>query len=659
MKPNISINSLNLVGHRKTYTIPFFPGVNIIYGDSDTGKSSILEFISYLLGASKIELADEVKSSVSFAALELEINNIQYTIKRNIYDASEYIEVYPCIFSKCSEFFPKKYCPTFVESNAPDGFFSDFLLDSLGFPKVKIKVSPSKANSDVKRLGFRSLFKYVYVNQDDVGSKSFLDLNNNWVKATSNREVLKYIFNVLDSSITEIEVQISERTKESNSLLQKYNSVSEFLRETDYESRDSIDDAITEIEKTITVLEKELEAVNTTMTSNSQNHSELKSIFNELALNEKRASQDIFKTREQIEKYSRLKNDYDNDIAKINSIIIAQTRIGEAAITVNPCPVCDTPLTPSAASEHFKLTEIDSLTDELSSLQKKKKSIQALIDELAQKYRELSQEQAAYRSDLDRAREMIDTEAKEMITPFLTQRDTLIKQIASSKQEKNQQVGNIRIRNQQQKIHDAYTHSLLAIKQLQERLAELKLSAPSIAQVLNKLSDYLKKYLNTVNIKRREGISISPKSFAPVIRDRDYVDITSGGLRTIASVGFMLSLLEYSIDYEINHPRFLMIDTVGKYLGKTTKDKYIAQTSHTADEQEGISDPLKYQNMYEHILEIAMRAEKKEVPCQIILVDNDVPETFVNRYKAFIVAHYSSTGDDGLSVGLIDDIENS
>ncbi|MGK7133573.1 exonuclease SbcC, partial [Pseudomonas aeruginosa] len=248
---------------------------------------------------------------------------------------------------------------------------------------------------------------------------------------------------------------------------------------------------------------------------------------------------------------------------------------------------------------------------------------------------------------------------KEMITPFLTQRDTLIKHIASSKQEKNQQAGNIRIRNQQQKIHDAYTQALLSIKQLQERLTELKLSAPSIAEVLNRLSDYLKKYLNTVNIKKREGISISPKSFAPVIRDRDYIDITSGGLRTIASVGFMLSLLEYSIDSEINHPRLLMIDTVGKYLGKTTKEKYISQTSHTADTQEGISDPLKYQNMYEYILKIAMRAEEKEVPCQIILVDNDVPETFVDRYKAFIVAHYSSTGDDGLSVGLIDDIEKS
>lgn len=197
LKPNISIASLNLIGYRKNYTIPFYPGINIIYGDSDTGKSSVLEFINYLLGASNIELADEVKSSVEYAALELEINGVKMTIKRDIYRPREYVEVYPCEVDKCSQFFPKKYSPVFTDPHAPDGFFSDFLLDSLGFPKVKIKVSPSKADSDVKRLSFRNIFKYVYVNQDDVGSKSFLELNNP-VFATRNREVLKYMFNVLD-----------------------------------------------------------------------------------------------------------------------------------------------------------------------------------------------------------------------------------------------------------------------------------------------------------------------------------------------------------------------------------------------------------------------------------------------------------------------------
>lgn len=656
LKPHININSLNLIGHRKLYSIPFFPGVNIIYGDSDTGKSSILEFINYLLGASSIELADEVKASVQYAALELEINNVQYTIKRDIYNPKKYVEVYPCIFARRAEFFPKKYSPNYSDTNAPDGFFSDFLLDSLGFPKVKIKSSPSKADSEVKRLSFRNLFKYVYTNQDNVGSKSFLDLNN-WTQATSNREVLKYIFSVLDSSITELEVQISEHTKESRSLLQKYTSVSEFLRETDYESRTSLDDAITNLDQTILVFEDELRSINSNMTANSAHHTELKSIFNELSLNEKRVAQGITRTREQIEKYSRLKNDYANDISKINSIIQAQTRIGEVSTMTNPCPICDTPLEPNKTEHHFHKNERSSLLDELDSLQKKKKSIQSLIDDLTEKSRGLAKEQAAYSADLDRAREMMDTESRSMITPYLTQRDTLIKEIASSKQIRAQSVTNIRIRNQQQNIHNEHEKINLTIRQLNDRLNELKETAPSINEVLSTLGDYLKAYLKEVNIKKQEGISISPRSFAPVIRDRDYINITSGGLRTISSVGFMIALLEYAVDSEINHPRLLMIDTVGKYLGKTTKQKYEDQTISTEDVKEGISDPLKYQNIYEYILSVANRAEQKNVPCQIILVDNDVPETFINRYKAFIVAHYSSTGEDGLSIGLIDDIE--
>lgn len=656
MKPHISLTSLNLIGHRKNYSIPFFPGVNIIYGDSDTGKSSILEFINYLLGASSIELADEVKASVGYAALELEINGVRFTIKRNIFNAKDYIEVYPCPIDNCVEFFPKKYSPSFSDHNAPDGFFSDFMLDSLGFPKVKIKVSPSKADSEVKRLSFRNIFKYIYVNQDDVGSRSFLDLSN-FVFATSNREVLKYIFNVLDSSIAELEVEISARNKESKNILNKYTSVSEFLRETDYDSRVSLDDAIEDIDKTLELLQVELVKLNSTMVSSSKNHTELKSIFNELSLNEKYAELSIVKTREQIDKYSRLKNDYENDIAKIHSILHAQTKIGENSLSAHPCPVCDAPIEPVIAMEKFQVIDKNSLTDELGSIQKKKKSIQALIDDLSMKSRVLAKDYASYKLDLAKAREMLDTESKAMITPFLIQRDSLIKEIATSTQSRAHLVTSIRVRNQQQKIHDSYENVVLIIKQLNERLADLKASAPSTHEVLSKLSDYLKKYLKLVNIKRQEGISISPTTFAPVIRGRDYLKITSGGLRTISSVGFMASLLEYAVDADINHPRLLMIDTVGKYLGKTTKQKYQDQTSLQEDTSEGISDPLKYQNIYEYLLGVANRAEENEVPCQIILVDNDVPETFVNRYKTFIVAHYSSTGENGLPLGLIDDME--
>ena len=97
-----------------------------------------------------------------------------------------------------------------------------------------------------------------------------MDLSN-FVFATSNREVLKYIFNVLDSSIAELEVEISARNKESKNILNKYTSVSEFLRETDYDSRVSLDDAIEDIDKTLELLQVELVKLNSTMVSSSKN----------------------------------------------------------------------------------------------------------------------------------------------------------------------------------------------------------------------------------------------------------------------------------------------------------------------------------------------------------------------------------------------------
>lgn len=658
MKSFISIHTLILVGHRKNYTIGFFPGMNIIYGDSDTGKSSILEFVNYLLGASSIELADEVSASVKYAVLEFEISGTQYTVKRDIFNSKAHVEVYPCVFSECTRFFPKKYSTSFSDTTAPDGFYSDFLMDGLGFPKLKIKVSPSKIDSEVRRLGFRGLFKYVYANQDDIGSKNFLNLKD-WVRSTQNREIFKYIFNVLDSAIAEHEELAAELKRQQNELLNKYKAVSDFLRETNHDTRVSLDEAMTEIDDAIGGFKSELDRVNSEMTASSETYQQLKAIFSEFSINEKRTALEITRTQDQIERYTRLRNDYENDIAKLRSSILAATRIGEAAIIECPCPVCNNIIDPSKTDIAFEVLDHSSLEVEMVSLQKRKASIQKLIQELIQKANELKADHIEFQSDLARVRELLDTEAKEMITPYLTQRDALIRELSMKEQERISLANNLKIRNQQDLIHDRYTRVGVSLADALEKLEALRAKAPSVQEVLSTLGDRFSKYLDLIKIKNRTGLGVSEKTYAPVVRGRDYVNITSGGLRTVVSIGYLLSLLEYAIDSEINHPRVLMIDTVGKYLGKTTKSEYLEETNLTEDEQEGISDPQKYQNIYEAFLAVAMRAEKNEVPCQIIVVDNDVPDSIIERYKHYVVAHYSSSGRDGLQLGLIDDIDSA
>lgn len=655
MKSYLRIERLILVGVRKNYIIRFDEGLNIIHGDSDTGKSSILEFINYLLGASKIELADEIITSISYAALEIIINDMPYTVVRDIYKPQDFIEVYLCSFEKRDNFIPRKYAPNFSKSNAPDGFYSDFLMDALNFPKLKLKVSPTQPTSQFKRLSFRNIIKYVYVNQDDMGSKSLLGLTD-WAKYTYTKEVFKYIYNVLDTDILDMEQQISDKRSELNNLRKKYEHVSEFLRETGYESIPSIDDAIDECELAYESISDELTALNTNMMANSDNYNQLKTYHSEFSLKIKVIIKKIDEITSKKEQYIRLKNDYSNDIKKIKAIHLANKKIGVFQNLQCNCPICDNIITIENNDGSFIKSKPEALDEELFSLLKREKSIEELIITLTNEQRSLLYDKVQIESDLNKVSEMIDTEAKQFITPFLTQRDALLKEMTSAGKKRESLISSLRVRNHQDELLTKQKTISDNIENLIEKLDGLKVKAPDIAGVLSSLGDDLMAFLTGVKIKNRTGISVSHKHFSPVVRERDYFNITSGGLRTIITIGYMAAILKSSIDADINHPRLLLLDTIGKYLGKNLKPKYAAQTDIKEDIDEGISDPEKYENIYNQLIEISHYAQRKKSPCQIIVVDNDVPDKLSERLKAITVAHFSANRENGLPVGLIDDV---
>ena len=657
MSPYLQISKLILVGYRKNYEIKFNPGVNIVYGDSDTGKSSILEFINYLLGSSGIELADEIISSVDHAVLEIKVNESTYTIKRDIYNKSELIDVYESSFEESSNHIPDRYAPNFNSKIGAKGYFSDFLLDILDLPKISIKVSPSKSDSEIKRLGFRSIFKFCYLDQDKVGGKNFLDLGN-WSQATTNREVFKYIFNILDSKISDLEALISNKEKESKGLKERYTHVSEFLRDAQEGDVEEVRDSLEEIEENIINLNSELIIINANMTSSSDTYNEIKSLFDETNLKHKGVTKKLRQADDVIEKYSKLKNDYQNDIDKITAIIVTKSRLRETSIQSFPCPICESSIEEEQAENPFSIEPIDALNQELLSLKSRKKNIEDLLaSQLGAKKIHLKEELTLKKDVLD-IREALDTENESMITPFLTERDSIISEIATQTQLKESYRKNLKILNQQEKLANNFGRIDVSLISLAEQLEALQIDAPDIHKILNSLGVKFDNYLKAVNIKNKRGVRISEKSFVPIIRGRDYYKITSGGLRTIASIGHLLSILNYSLTNNLNHPRLLMIDTVGKYLGKTTNSKYLQETDSSEDVAEGVSDPIKYQNIYEKIISTVVESDEDGKQCQVILVDNDVPEALIERYKGYIVAHYSSKGENGLKTGLIDDFIN-
>jgi hypothetical protein len=651
-KPSIIIIQLVLVGSRKNYVVPFTEGVNIIYGDSATGKSSILECINYLLGGSKLIYDQEIESSVKFIMMELMINGRSHVIKRQIFKPGDLIEVYVTNLNSLENVFPKKFAPKFDGQSGPDGYFSDFLMSALGIPNVKMRQAPSKPDSQMVRLSFRDVFKYCYLRQDDVGSRGLLG-SGNYPLETKNKETFKYLFNLLDTNVSDLQTELALLINYRNKLKNKYDAVTEFLRETEFDTEFALSDEEHLLSEQEEAIRLQLEVVNSTMVASNENYAFLKETLLELVGTIAVKEKDFAESDLSVDRYVRLKNDYQNDIEKLKSIRLAQSAIGNPAESFS-CPLCASTVKLADVKSEYSIADDDRTAQEANALTRRIRDLNLLIQSERDKNHQLISVLKSLKDDRDKARLLLDEETGRMISPYLSERDGLSTEL-SRLQEKRKQIAHaIKIRNQQKSIFEEIVNNDDQLVTMQTRLNELIAAAPSLEEVMSDLGDFLSAYLRHVKIKDQRDVLVSKRTFLPVLRGRDYREMTSGGLRTILSIGHHLSIIEAAITRQSNLPTFLMIDTVGKYLGKT-QSKYSNETNVDEDRREELSDPGKYLNIYTYMFAAAERAKRNNVAFQIILVDNDVPPEIQRTFAGSIVAHFNSEGSDGMSRGLIDD----
>lgn len=414
------LKNLVLHGHRKDYRVPFHPGINIIYGDADTGKSSILRLVYYLLGGKEVKLDKEITSSVKYATLELKINGLPYCISRDLFNASRDVDVYSCELTKISTTFPEKYKSSVTKGDEQNKSLSDFLLEALEFPSVRIKQAPTKDSSETARLSFLDLFKFMYLDQDDVGSTHMLNIGNP-VLETKNREVFKYIFNVLDSSISELEVDISKKTQKKTQLVSQYSAVSAFLSQTEFKSPLALDEEITNIDAVKNEFKEQLSDLNKRTTSDSELYEGLKDALNTINLNIEQQESNRQSNLRNIERFSRLLNDYQNDIERIKAGLSSKEIIGRDLSEQTNCPICETTISIQKISDKFDIPTDSRLKSELTSITRRTKDLKQLISENRVDLETSNSLLAELYAEKSRAREMIDEELKSSISPYLAE----------------------------------------------------------------------------------------------------------------------------------------------------------------------------------------------------------------------------------------------
>ncbi len=656
LSQGLLLKNLILHGHRKNYQVPFYPGINIIYGDADTGKSSILRLVYYLLGGKEIKLDEEIASSVKYATLELNINGFPYCISRDIYNASRDIDVYSCEYAQIANSFPEKYKSSVSKGDDQNKSLSDFLFEALEFPSVRLKQAPTKDSSETARLSFLDLFKYMYLDQDDVGSAHMLNIGNPVVE-TKNREVLKYIFNVLDTNISDLEVDISNRTQEKNLLTNQYVAVTSFLSQTEFKSSADLDEEISNTDNLKIEVQLRLSDLNGRMTADSELYEGLKDASNTISLNIEQQEDAKNTALRNIERFTRLLNDYQNDIDKIKASLSSKEIIGEEIQDKTNCPICETLIDIGKVSEKFDIPSESRLKGELTSISRRSKDLKQLISDNRTDLETANSYLAKLYTEKTKARELIDEELKSSISPYLAERDAIVKELAQLDERREKAVHSLRVRNKQAAIADQIGRLESAIEKLKLKLDELKKKSPSLDEIINDLGIDINNFIQKVKIKNHHGVGVDERTFLPLVRNIEYRKINSGGLRTIVSIGYFSAILSQKLRKETNLPGLLMIDTVGKFLGKTPENSedITIEDIEDIEDIDGVADPEKYKNLFEALIDVAEKFDEKNKLCQIILVDNDIPPNISLENKGFEIAHYRSNGINGLPVGLIDD----
>lgn len=640
LSPYLLVNKLIIKGINSNYTAEFKEGLNIIWGDMDCGKSSILNLIDYCLGGSNSNLLyEEISARGRTAQLEVDLNGTTCTFERTISDAQGAIKVYMCDIDESSNAFPMLMAGSSTQI-MPDGWVSDFILDSLGIAKVSIKESRIRDDASSDRLSFRDLMKLLYLKQTKVGADSLLNYGNNSL-FNKNVEVQKFVFNIHDDKIAELSQELGLEANELNKIKASYLAISKFLADVKISTEDiSIDDVLYSVESDLETLNESGEALKRDYKfatdlalSMAGEISELKDL-----LADKNKKIDINLIR--YKSFSSLKSTYQNDLENLKI-----SKITRESISLNmledhklSCPLCLSNI--SIATEHLSDEVIDA---EVKSIKNRVSGVQNILDKTWEQNQELERETNTITEVLKGLSINFDKLNIENISALLKSIEAIEKQKVDLRVKIAQYKRDIAINNKYNDLSKRIESKESVVSRLKQNIKIAQEALVGLDNVVDKLSNIFRRYVEDSGLQNVRDVYLD-KKFVPHFRDISYYNHSSGGVRTITSILSFTARLKFLLITPGNLPTFLMIDTPGQNIGRNVRD----------DEDSEFSDPVVYDKLFKLFSSICADAKRNERKCQIIVVDNDLPKFLKEDGNFHLVKRYSKHSEI-FEKGLIND----
>ncbi|MFG1625460.1 hypothetical protein [Kribbella sp. NPDC049227] len=605
--------------------------MSIIAGLSQTGKTSVIDFISYCLGGKQHPQHPEIVEAVRAALVEFELNGQATTVERSaIGAASKFASVWQAGMAELATASELRIPAEPVGD--PDGL-SQFVLAACDLSGIELPEAPTQSDSATDLLSIRDLFRVMFVPNERLDNKNLVFEQSNFMVRQKFSQTIDVMFGVLDVEGAGIGARYRAARDAARAAAQTAVSLRR-LADSDYprgplllaQDSERARAELAELQRQLVRIDQERRSTDTASRS-------LRVALQEAQDRSSQAAVRVRDRRSLLARLGALRGQYADDQRKLNFLRDAERLFDPLQVVA--CPVClndlDTPpsveqgicsmcghhadgnassVNGASGESAVEAPEgVAVLEAELRAVSKRLTSLNAYYERLDAHLRVLVDESIAADEAALEAAAAVDA-VTDSPAPWLALRDDITRRIAEARLAMQAADAG---RSLWQRVDDAESNRDRLeeeARRINSQRRELK-ARPDRGAIVSALSGRFGEILSDIRYPKLSGPFLD-NNLVPHVRGLSYTDASSGG-RVLISLAWHLALWEIAHERDAAAPGLLVIDSPQKNLGHGA----------VAGDPE-FADSALVENFYNHA-RTWLRGDG--LGAQLIVVDNSPPDS--------------------------------
>jgi flagellar biosynthesis/type III secretory pathway chaperone len=305
--------------------INFSPGLNVVWGAANTGKSHVLALIDFALGASSPPESPPEQIGYEGVVLAMEASDGRaWTLFRSL-QGGDILKV-----EGLQTEWPDEGVAEVLSANHRNAnSLSKFLLSVLGMSGVKLR---RNARGETKDLSFRNLAHLMFISEGKIQSETSPIETGQYISRTAEFSLCKYLLTGTDDSLIQA---IKDQKPDTARRAAKLELLDQQIAEAEQAVR-SIDEDASEVDERSQRLRATMQAELRRWEDASSSYRALTSERRSLRRSRNVLSDRVDEIDLLLERFSLLNRHYTSDLERLSAIVEAASVFG--ALEDGPCP---------------------------------------------------------------------------------------------------------------------------------------------------------------------------------------------------------------------------------------------------------------------------------------------------------------------------------